>query len=202
MRSEPLVRRAGKAAVLALIAGTVGGAAVIAAEAVAARTRRYAQPDMRLAMRTSIGDPAAAPLRLVLLGDASALGGGGAAAAGRGLIRGRGHLSRPRCGRGVLPAAAPGAGLLRSPARPGPGPGGTGGRRGTRGPGRTGRTGVPRRRRYPLPRRAAPLGRRVPGLGPRAVPRGGRGGRRRITLRHARRRYRRHRPLADRAGRQ
>ena len=74
MRSEPLVRRAGKAAVLALIAGTVGGAAVIAAEAVAARTRRYAQPDMRLAMRTSIGDPAAAPLRLVLLGDASALG--------------------------------------------------------------------------------------------------------------------------------
>src|SRR2546421_12598698 len=74
MRSEALVRRAGKAAVLALIAGTVGGAAVIAAEAVAARTRRYAQPDMRLAMRTSIGDPAAAPLRLVLLGDASALG--------------------------------------------------------------------------------------------------------------------------------
>jgi lysophospholipase L1-like esterase len=47
---------------------------VIAAEAVAARTRRYARPDLRLALRTSIGEPAATPLRLVLLGDSSALG--------------------------------------------------------------------------------------------------------------------------------
>jgi lysophospholipase L1-like esterase len=69
-----LVERLGRAAALALVAGTVGGAALIAGEAVAARVRRYAQPDMRLAMRTSIGDPAAPPLRLVLLGDASALG--------------------------------------------------------------------------------------------------------------------------------
>ena len=71
---ENVARRAGRAAVLALIAGTVGGTALIAGEAVAARARRYAQPDLRLAMRTSIGDPAAPPLRLVLLGDASALG--------------------------------------------------------------------------------------------------------------------------------
>ena len=71
---ENLATRLGRAAVLALIAGTVGGSALIAAEAVAARARRYAQPDLRLAMRTSIGDPSAHPLRLVLLGDASALG--------------------------------------------------------------------------------------------------------------------------------
>jgi lysophospholipase L1-like esterase len=71
---ESVARRVGRATVLALIAGTVGGTALIAGEAVAARVRRYAQPDLRLAMRTSIGDPAAPPLRLVLLGDASALG--------------------------------------------------------------------------------------------------------------------------------
>jgi lysophospholipase L1-like esterase len=41
---------------------------------VAARARRYAKPDLRLALRTSIGDPSAPPLRLVLLGDAAALG--------------------------------------------------------------------------------------------------------------------------------
>jgi lysophospholipase L1-like esterase len=69
-----LAKRIGKATAVTLIAGTVGGAAVIAAEVVAARTRRYAQPDMRLAMRTTIGDPDATPLRLVLLGDSSALG--------------------------------------------------------------------------------------------------------------------------------
>ena len=39
-----------------------------------ARVRRYAQPDPHLAMRTSIGDAASPALRLVLLGDASALG--------------------------------------------------------------------------------------------------------------------------------
>jgi lysophospholipase L1-like esterase len=74
MRIDSLVKGLGRAAVLAVIAGTAGGTALIAAEAVAARTRRYAQPDLRLAMRTSIGDPACLPLRLVLLGDASALG--------------------------------------------------------------------------------------------------------------------------------
>jgi lysophospholipase L1-like esterase len=69
-----IVRRVGQAAAITLIAGTVGGAALLAVEAVAARVRRYAQPDLRLAMRTSIGDTAAPPLRLVLLGDSTALG--------------------------------------------------------------------------------------------------------------------------------
>jgi lysophospholipase L1-like esterase len=69
-----IARRIGRATAISMIAGTVGAAAVIAAEAVAARARRYAQPDLCLAMRTSIGEPAAAPLRLVLLGDSSALG--------------------------------------------------------------------------------------------------------------------------------
>ncbi|OLB78325.1 MAG: GDSL family lipase [Actinobacteria bacterium 13_2_20CM_2_71_6] len=74
MTERSMVRRLGRAGAVALIAGTVGGAAVIAAEAVAAKARRYAQPDLRLAMRTSIGDPASPALRLVLLGDSSALG--------------------------------------------------------------------------------------------------------------------------------
>lgn len=67
-------RKIGRAATIALIAGTVGGAAVLAAEAVAARTRRYARPDLGLAVRSSFGDSNAMPLRLVLLGDSSALG--------------------------------------------------------------------------------------------------------------------------------
>ncbi len=69
-----LARRAGRAAAATLVAGTVGGAALIAAEAVAARTRRYAQPELGLALRASLGHAAAAPLQLVLLGDSSALG--------------------------------------------------------------------------------------------------------------------------------
>src|SRR5262245_37654745 len=68
-----LVRRLGKATAITMIAGTVGGAALLAAEAIAARTRRYAQPDLRLAMRTSVGGDGP-PLRLVLLGDSTALG--------------------------------------------------------------------------------------------------------------------------------
>src|SRR2546430_7940081 len=66
--------RVRRAAALTLITGAVSGVAVVGAEAVAARVRRYAQPDPHLAMRTSVGDPAYPPLRLVLLGDASALG--------------------------------------------------------------------------------------------------------------------------------
>jgi lysophospholipase L1-like esterase len=69
-----LARRAGRAAAATLVAGTVGGAALIAAEAVAARTRRYARPELGLALRASLGHAAAAPLQLVLLGDSSALG--------------------------------------------------------------------------------------------------------------------------------
>jgi lysophospholipase L1-like esterase len=69
-----VVKRLARAAVLTAIAGTVGGAAVLAAQAVAARTRGYAKPDMRLAMRSSVGATGKPPLRLVLLGDATALG--------------------------------------------------------------------------------------------------------------------------------
>jgi lysophospholipase L1-like esterase len=63
-----------RAGAVTLIAGTVGSAAVVAAEAVAARVRRYATPDPNLRMRTSIGDRQSPALRLVLLGDSSALG--------------------------------------------------------------------------------------------------------------------------------
>ena len=66
--------RVRRAAAITFVTGALGGAALVAAEAAAARLRRYAQPDPHLAMRTSIGDPASPALRLVLLGDASALG--------------------------------------------------------------------------------------------------------------------------------
>jgi lysophospholipase L1-like esterase len=66
--------RIGKAALTTLIAGTVGGAALLTGEAIAARTRRYAKPTMGLALRTSMGPSSAPPLRLVLLGDSAALG--------------------------------------------------------------------------------------------------------------------------------
>jgi lysophospholipase L1-like esterase len=69
-----VARRVGRAATIALVAGTVGGAVVIAAEAAVARTRRYARPDPNLAIRTSHGDPKAQATRLVLMGDSSALG--------------------------------------------------------------------------------------------------------------------------------
>ena len=68
------IRQVTEAAALTAVAGVVGGAAVLVAEAVAARGRRYAQPDMGLAMRASIGPAKAPALRLVLLGDSTALG--------------------------------------------------------------------------------------------------------------------------------
>jgi lysophospholipase L1-like esterase len=67
------MRRIGQAMAATLIAGTVGGAAIIAAQALVARNRRYAQPELGLALRASVGR-GAQPLRLVLLGDSSALG--------------------------------------------------------------------------------------------------------------------------------
>lgn len=75
-RSLPwrLAAQAGRMAGLTLAAGTVSGVAVLAGQAIAARSRSYAQPEMRLALRTRVG-PAGAPLlRLVLLGDSGALG--------------------------------------------------------------------------------------------------------------------------------
>jgi lysophospholipase L1-like esterase len=68
------MKRIGQTVAGALVAGTVGGAAVLAAEAFLARTRRYAQPEFGLALRATVGRPGAPPLRLVLLGDSSALG--------------------------------------------------------------------------------------------------------------------------------
>jgi lysophospholipase L1-like esterase len=65
---------AARAAVAALFAGAVGGVALVAAEAVVARSRRYAQPELGLAVRATLGHAGATPLRLVLLGDSSALG--------------------------------------------------------------------------------------------------------------------------------
>src|SRR5258706_1258273 len=69
-----MVRRLAKAAGVALIAGTVGGAALLTAEAVAARSRRYAKPDLGFAVRATLGKTNKPPLRMVLLGDSSALG--------------------------------------------------------------------------------------------------------------------------------
>jgi lysophospholipase L1-like esterase len=68
------MRRIGRALATTLVAGTVGGAAVLAAEALIARSRRYAEPQLGLALRATIGPGDAPPLRLVLLGDSSALG--------------------------------------------------------------------------------------------------------------------------------
>src|SRR4051794_20914659 len=66
--------RIGKAAATGLLAGTVGGFAVLAGEVLAAKARRYAKPTMGLALRTSMGRLSAPTLRLVLLGDSAAIG--------------------------------------------------------------------------------------------------------------------------------
>jgi len=63
-----------RGALFGAMVGTVGGAALLIAEALAARTREYAKPDLRLAVRASLGPPGRPTLRLVLLGDATALG--------------------------------------------------------------------------------------------------------------------------------
>ncbi|MCW3814619.1 SGNH/GDSL hydrolase family protein [Micromonospora sp. DR5-3] len=72
-RNEFVVRL-GRAAALSLVAGTVGGAAILAGQAIAARNRQYAQPELSLALRATVGRADGPPLRLVLLGDSSALG--------------------------------------------------------------------------------------------------------------------------------
>ena len=70
----PTASRRWSDAALSLLAGTVGGAAVLASEAFVARHRRYAEPELGLALRATIGRVGGTPLRLVLLGDSSALG--------------------------------------------------------------------------------------------------------------------------------
>jgi len=69
-----LAGRIGKATATGLFASAVGGAALLAGEAIAARSRRYAKPTMGLALRTSMGPSSAPTLRLVLLGDSAAIG--------------------------------------------------------------------------------------------------------------------------------
>ncbi|XVV13650.1 SGNH/GDSL hydrolase family protein [Actinoplanes sp. CA-131856] len=66
--------RIGRAAATGLLAGAVGGAALLVGEVLAAKARRYAKPTMGLALRTSMGRVSAPPLRLVLLGDSAAIG--------------------------------------------------------------------------------------------------------------------------------
>ena len=66
--------RVGKAAATGLLAGAVGGTALLIGEILAAKARRYAKPTMGLALRTSMGRASAPTLRLVLLGDSAAVG--------------------------------------------------------------------------------------------------------------------------------
>jgi len=74
VNARRVVRRLAKGAGIAFIAGTIGGAALLAAEALAARSRPYAKPDLGLAVRAALGSGDKPSLRLMLLGDATALG--------------------------------------------------------------------------------------------------------------------------------
>ena len=69
-----VLQRLGRSLALTAAAGVAASAALIAAEAVVARTRRYAQPTLGLAVRTNLGPAEGPPMRLVLLGDAVAVG--------------------------------------------------------------------------------------------------------------------------------
>lgn len=54
--------------------GVGGGLVLLTAEMLAARWRRYVLPDPHLPASATVGRPSGPPLRLVLLGDATALG--------------------------------------------------------------------------------------------------------------------------------
>lgn len=69
-----LARRVVRTSTTALVVGTVGVAALLTTEAIIARNRRYAKPSLGMALRATIGAEDAPPLRLVLLGDSTALG--------------------------------------------------------------------------------------------------------------------------------
>jgi lysophospholipase L1-like esterase len=60
--------------VRAAATAAAAGMALLAAQALAARLRSAGRPSPRLTARTTIGAPDAPPLRLVVLGDATALG--------------------------------------------------------------------------------------------------------------------------------
>jgi lysophospholipase L1-like esterase len=74
MNERRMVGYLSRAAAMTALASVVGGVALLAAETVAARARRYAKPDMQLAIRSTVGPIKASPLRLVLIGDSTALG--------------------------------------------------------------------------------------------------------------------------------
>lgn len=69
-----LAGRIGKATAASLAVGAVGGVALLAGQVIAARGRPYAKPTMGLGLRTSMGPNSAPALRLVMLGDSSAIG--------------------------------------------------------------------------------------------------------------------------------
>lgn len=69
-----MARTAGRLGVIVTAGGACAGVLLLAGEAVAARLHRYAKPDLGLALRTSTGPVGTPPLRLVLLGDSTALG--------------------------------------------------------------------------------------------------------------------------------
>ncbi|MFY1636050.1 SGNH/GDSL hydrolase family protein [Solwaraspora sp. WMMB335] len=74
MSPKSVAGRIGQAAAAAAVAGTVGSAAVLVTEMLAARHRRYAKPELGMAVRAAVGPAGAVPLRLVLLGDSVTLG--------------------------------------------------------------------------------------------------------------------------------
>lgn len=70
----PTVRGAAKLGAGAVAASAGAGILLLAGQVLAARLHRYAQPDLALAARISTGPAGTTPLRLVLLGDSTALG--------------------------------------------------------------------------------------------------------------------------------
>jgi lysophospholipase L1-like esterase len=76
MTERGAVGRLGRAAAITTVAGMVGGAALLAGQALVARARRYAQPRLTFGIRATVGAAQATPLRLMMLGDSSAAGAG------------------------------------------------------------------------------------------------------------------------------
>ncbi len=78
MTVRRIARGTARAAGVGLAGGTVatavGTVVLVAVEAVIARTRTYAHPELGTGMRTTIGEATAPPVRIVLLGDATAAG--------------------------------------------------------------------------------------------------------------------------------
>lgn len=70
----PSARRIGRAAALTTTATALSGVTLVGAELLAARLRRYATPALGHAGRGTVGARTAPPLRLTMLGDATALG--------------------------------------------------------------------------------------------------------------------------------